>query len=119
MSTNISPDLPPERYRSHIVPAIRLERFDEPSARAIKIKGYAADNRTCFYFHTWTLFEERFDSDDAAYQLATYSEQVIAWRLQSGKWVRQKRQENKLKNGCRQKPQLGEPEEVQETDIAR
>lgn len=118
MSTIISPDLPPARYRSCIVPAIRLERFDEPSLQAIKIRGYAADHRPCFYFHTWTLFEERFDSNDEAYRLATCSEQVIAWRLTTGKWVRQKRQENKLRQGCRQRVQLGDPEEVRESDIA-
>ncbi|MDR3410238.1 MAG: hypothetical protein P4L87_04715 [Formivibrio sp.] len=118
MLTTISPDLPPQHYRTQIIPAVRLERFDEPSVQATKIKGYTADNQACFYFHTYTLFEERFDCNDEAYRLAAYSEQIIAWRLTSGKWIRQKRQENRARNGCRSKPTMSAPEEVKETDIA-
>lgn len=53
-----------------------------------------------------------------AYQLATYSEQVIAWRLISGRWLRQKRRDNRLRNGCHKIPALSEPEEVNENEIA-
>ncbi len=115
----ISSDLPPEKYRNQIIPAMRLERLEEPSAHAIKIKGYARDDLPCFYFHTWTLLEERFDCEDTAYLLATYSEWVIAWRLKTGKWIRQKKQIDRLKQMCRQPPATSEPEIIEEVDIAR
>lgn len=115
---SISADLPPEKYRNQIIPAMRLERFEEPSAHAIKIKGYANDERPCFYFHSWTLLEERFDCDDTAYLLATYSEWVIAWRLDSGKWLRQKKQIDRLKQGCARPHAMNEPEIIEEVDIA-
>jgi len=115
----ISTELIPEIYRNQIIPALRLERFDEPSLRAIKIRGYALDNRPCFYFHTWTLLEERFDCDDTAYLLATYSEHVIAWRLKSGKWVQQKHQKDRMKPSIEFTSQQACSEIIDEENIAR
>lgn len=110
-------DLIPEPYCHQVLPALRLERHDEPSACAIRIKGYAHDDQPCFYFYSWTLMEERFDCEDSAYLLATYSEWMIAWRLKSGQWVRQKRQIDRLKQPYRQQDFLHEFEILDKTDM--
>lgn len=102
-------ELLPAHYLSRIIAPTCFDRYDEPSARAVKVKGYAENRGICFYFHTYTLLEERFDCDDQPYQLATYVEHVVAWRLRSGKWLRRKLQRTLHEACCDQMEIVEEP----------
>lgn len=79
----------PQAYAGKIIEPDRIESYKDAAARAMKIKGYR-DGLPCFYYHTYSVIEDRLDCDDCAYQLITYFERAIAWRLDGGHWLQQK-----------------------------
>lgn len=80
---------PPPQFSKAIVEPAWFERHEDKPARALKIKGFH-QGQSCFYFHTYSIVEQRFDCDDCAYELITYFERAIAWKLNNGRWLQQK-----------------------------
>jgi hypothetical protein len=78
----------PSGYYYLAVKPIHFELHDEPSLSAKKIIGFDANHRKCFYMHTFTLSEERFDIDEFPILLDVYQEYVLAWRLLDGQWIK-------------------------------
>lgn len=79
----------PTSFATRIIEPDRLESHEDPSARAQKITGYR-NGQPCFYFHTYSIIESRSDCDDCTYELVTYFERAIAWRMDDGHWLQQK-----------------------------
>lgn len=79
----------PEKFINHIIKPDKFERYEDKSARAIKIKGYRR-GQSCFYFHTYSIIEDRLDCDDYTYELITYFEWTVAWQLDDGTWLQKK-----------------------------
>lgn len=80
----------PETYKSRVVMPASVEHHLEASANAEKIFGLDEDGNRCFYYHAFTLTDERFDIDEMPVQVDMYREKVIAWRLHNGMWLRLK-----------------------------
>lgn len=81
-------DLLPDMYRKQVIAPTRFEQHEDSAAHAKKIIGWDDSNRRCFYYHDFTLTEEGFDVDEFPLEIDVYYEQVIAWRLQDGKWAK-------------------------------
>ncbi len=78
----------PDDYSGGVVTPVRFERFEEPSALAERVFGYDGENRCCYYRHQHTLTREVLDDEDNFYSERAYSEEVLAWRLGGGAWLR-------------------------------
>lgn len=78
----------PQTEQPRVIAAQRFERHDEPSLQATKILGFDATGAKCFYYHTFVLSEEGFDSDEFPLRIDVYYERVIAWRLKEGGWLK-------------------------------
>lgn len=87
---------PPQDWRPQVVRVQRVERHEDRDAKAVKVYGFGADGGRCFYFHSYFMTEERFDCDDDFYEVPTYFERIVAWRLLDGRWLRQKIQAHHL-----------------------
>lgn len=78
----------PDDYSGAVVMPVRFERFEEPSALAERVFGYDGENQCSYYRHRHTLTREVLDDEDNFYSERAYSEEVLAWRLASGVWLR-------------------------------
>jgi hypothetical protein len=81
-------NLIPSGYDHLVVKPLRFEQHEEKSVKARKIIGFDINGDKCFYLHTFTISEERFDIDEFPVLLDVYMEQVLAWRLLDGQWVK-------------------------------
>jgi hypothetical protein len=86
----------PNGYYYLAVKPVHFEQQEEASVRAKKIIGFDINHHQCFYMHTFTLSEERFDIDEFPMLLDVYQEHVLAWRLLDGKWIKIKSYSDQL-----------------------
>lgn len=80
----------PKTYMERVILPVSIEHHVEESAQAEKILGLDEAGKRCFYYHAFTLTDERFDIDEMPVQVEMYREKVIAWRLRNGMWLRLK-----------------------------
>ena len=108
----------PEKFRSRIVAPVRVEHHVDASANASKTHGFDRNGLRCYYRHTFTLTEERFDAEEFPLEINVYREQVLAWRLDDGKWLKLKESADRLDHCC--KRVFAQPLEIiEEVDLAR
>lgn len=105
----------PEAYRTDVIEPVMLERFREPSSNSERIFGLDADGERCFYYHAFTLTDERFDIDEMPVLVDVYYERVVSWKLRNGSWLRIKAHVDQLER-CNK--QMTTQEELTETLIA-
>jgi hypothetical protein len=86
----------PNGYYYLAVKPVHFEQQEEASVRAKKIIGFDINHHQCFYMHTFTLSEERFDIDEFPMLLDVYQEHVLAWRLLDGQWIKIKSYSDQL-----------------------
>jgi hypothetical protein len=86
----------PNGYYYLAVKPVHFEQQEETSVRAKKIIGFDINHHQCFYMHTFTLSEERFDIDEFPMLLDVYQEHVLAWRLLDGQWIKIKSYSDQL-----------------------
>lgn len=79
----------PEPFATRIIKPDELKTHEDRPARAQKIIGYL-HGQPCFYFHTYSIIESRIDCDDFTYEIVTYFERAIAWRMHDDLWLQQK-----------------------------
>lgn len=79
--------LPAQYLGLALIPVV-FERFDEPEAQAVKCMGYNSLKQCCFYRHQFTLTRAVMDEDESFHEEETYFEEVRAWRLENGSWLR-------------------------------
>jgi hypothetical protein len=91
----------PSEYSNQVIRPVAFERNTEPSVNADKIIGFDAQGKPCFYYHTYTLTEEGFDIDEFPILINVYFEQVAAWRILDGQWVKMKSYSDKM-DSCKQ-----------------
>lgn len=70
-----------------VVAPVRFERHEDSSVPAVKVVGFDAQGRSCFYRHHFVVNDERFDEDELPLLVETFREQVTAWRLQDARWL--------------------------------
>ncbi|HEY3301066.1 MAG TPA: hypothetical protein VGJ90_09860 [Methylophilaceae bacterium] len=75
---------------------VAFQRYFEPSVRAEKVIGLDGNGQHCFYLHTFTMSEERFDVDEFPILVDVYYERVVAWRQSSGQWMKVKSYSDQL-----------------------
>ncbi len=78
----------PAEYLEHSMTPVSFERFDEPGVQAVKHLGYDGKMQCCFYRHQFTLTQAVMDEDESFSEEETYFEEVLAWRLKNGTWLR-------------------------------
>lgn len=86
----------PSGYYYLVIKPVSFEQHEEKSVNAKKIIGFDINHDKCFYLHTFTLSEERFDIDEFPILLDVYQEQVLAWRLLDGQWIKIKSYSDQL-----------------------
>ena len=91
----------PAYFRSLLVEPVRFERYTDELAHAEKLLGFDAEGERCFYRHRYALLEGRFDQDDMPWSLLLYGEEVTAWRLRDGDWLKA---EERAGVQCRENP---------------
>jgi hypothetical protein len=96
----------PQQYREKVVPPVRVESHVDHSAQASKSHGFDRDGRRCYYRHAFTLSEQRFDADEFPLEVDVYEEQVLAWRLTDGSWLKLKVASDQLDH-CRKRIRQG------------
>jgi hypothetical protein len=67
---------------------VRFEHHEDRDIPALKLHGLDAAGRRCYYRHLYAVRDETFDDDDLPTRVETYREQVTAWRLPDGRWLR-------------------------------
>lgn len=78
----------PAALRDSVRVPQRFESHEDASARSRKLIGFDANGERCFYRHAFIVTELRFDVDEWPLELPIYWEQVDAWRLADGRWLR-------------------------------
>ena len=78
----------PAEYRDQSMTPVSFERFEDPGARAMKYLGYDGRRQCCFYRHQFILTRAVMDEDESFSEEETYFEEVRAWRLRNGTWLR-------------------------------
>ncbi|MBY0578849.1 MAG: hypothetical protein K2P57_07360 [Burkholderiales bacterium] len=78
----------PQQYLDQALEPVSFERFEEPEAMAVKCMGYDNLRQCCFYRHQFSLTRAVMDEDESFHEEETYFEEVRAWRLENGKWLR-------------------------------
>jgi hypothetical protein len=101
----------PENYRHLAIGPVSYERFVEPSVSAEKVIGSDCNGQPCFYLHTFTMTEERFDIDEFPILVDVYYERVVAWRQSTGQWMKVKSYSDKL-DSCNRHLQVMPLEEI-------
>jgi hypothetical protein len=80
----------PENHHQLAIRPLSFKRYVEPSLNAEKVIGLDSNGHHCFYLHTFTMSEERFDVDEFPILVDVYYECVVAWRQTSGQWMKVK-----------------------------
>lgn len=101
----------PEGYGQSAIPPVAFQRYVEPSVSAEKIIGLDCHGQHCFYMHTFTMTEERFDVDEFPILVDVYYERVVAWRQSSGQWMQVKSYSDQL-DSCNQHLKVLPMEEI-------
>lgn len=79
----------PDEYRAEATAPQRYESFaEEESPRACKVLGYDHNGECCYYLHRYALTRVAVDDEDNFYEEEAYFEEVKAWRLAGGAWLR-------------------------------
>ena len=78
----------PVDYAGQVTTPVEFEYFEEPTAHAYKLIGNDEHGQCCYYRHRYSLMREVLDDDDNFYQEEAYWEEVRAWRLHGGEWLR-------------------------------
>ncbi len=65
----------------------RFERHIDHGVPAVRILGFDAGGKPCYFRQHYAIREERFDEDDLPVRVETHREQVTAWRLADGRWL--------------------------------
>ena len=97
---------------------VLFERHEEISARAIKVLGFDRAGERCFYFHEYVLREERFDEEEAIFEIPVYHEIVFAWKLMEGGWLKLKAHSSNP-GECGRRPVILPFEMVEEGELDR
>jgi len=108
----------PEKFRSRVIPPVRVEHHVDTSANASKSHGFDRNGARCYYRHAFTMTEERFDAEEFPLEVSVYRELVLAWRLDDGKWLKLKEWADRL-DQCNQRVVTQAPEITEEADLAR
>lgn len=69
------------------VPPVALEKFEDESAYARRIKGFDTQGKLCYYYHTYAISRERFDEEGLFDECEAYRQEVTAWRFYTGGWL--------------------------------
>lgn len=78
----------PAEYLEQVMTPLDFECFEEPEARAMKYLGYDDRKKCCFYRHQFTLTRAVMDEDGIFHEEESFFEEVRAWRLENGSWLR-------------------------------
>ena len=108
----------PEKFRSRVIAPVRVEHHIDTSANASKTHGFDRDGLRCYYRHAFTMTEERFDAEEFPLEINVYREQVLAWRLDDGKWLKLKEWADQLEHCCKRVVAQA-PEITDEAGLAR
>lgn len=85
-----SPDWPrhlPEGWQAIVETPLYFERYSEYEISAERTVGYDADDKPCFTAHCFLLTRLASDDDEEFYEIATYAEEMAAWRLCDERWL--------------------------------
>ena len=78
----------PDDYLAQVILPCRYERFQEAPVQAYKLLGYDLNGDCCYHQRHFVLDRELLDDEDNFSEDDRYFEEVKAWRLTSGDWLR-------------------------------
>lgn len=78
----------PMAWRLHVIAPLDLECHKEYEMHAMRCLGRDEDGAICFYAHDYAIPALRSDDDETFYTVVDFGEQVRAWRLRDGRWLR-------------------------------
>ncbi len=69
------------------IPPVALEKFQDETAHALRVKGFDSQGQFCHYHHAYALNRERFDEEGFYDENEAYRQEITAWRLSGGGWL--------------------------------
>ena len=106
----------PDDYRDAVIKPVEYEWHADGPAQSRRVWGFDLGGRRCFYQHEFTLSEDRFDAEEFPIWVDIFWERVTAWRLRSGRWLKQRTWSDRLDRCPRR--YVSEPfEEIDENQL--
>ncbi|NNM82163.1 MAG: hypothetical protein HKL98_06140 [Burkholderiales bacterium] len=78
----------PVAYLGKAFAPVRFEQFEDADARSSRSIGYDAVGACCYYRHFFCLTRVVLEEDDLFGEEESFYEEVIAWKLANGKWLK-------------------------------
>ncbi len=108
----------PEEYLHRVKIPVLFETHSDSETGARKTLGFDRKSERCFYFHEYILTEERFDEEEAIFEIPAYHEIVFAWKLKEDGWLRLKACTSHP-GDCGRRPVIHPLEIVKDSEIER
>ncbi|MFD2112603.1 hypothetical protein [Thiorhodococcus fuscus] len=77
----------PQEWRDRVVVPQSFRVFREFEIPARRVFGYDQGGTICYSAHDYRLIDVRSDDDEDFYETLAYAESVVAWRLNDGRWL--------------------------------